>query len=135
MTTGQSSIRVVAEEPADELLSASAPAPVAPRTMPDPRVDSAIAAIRTLDGIVGKNNARLAALEIVAQQLPQVAGMVSALLRALGARVLALLGLIGCLALAFVVALNPQWQALVILAIVVFGVQLPLVLVAYLKRD
>ena len=137
MTTGNASIRVVSEEPADDepvVSAASASAAFAPPPQPDARVDAALGALRAHDTILKGIAPRLAALETVAQQVPAAANMLSALIRALGAKVLALLGLLGCLALAFVVAFNPAWQTLLILAIVVLGVQLPLVLVAYLGK-
>lgn len=137
MTTNASSIRVVAEEAeSDDAVApatAAAFAPPAPVATADPRVDAAVKTIQALDRILGAVIQRVAAVEGVMQDVPQAASRVSALIRALGARVLALLGLVGCLGLAFTVALNPGWQTLVILGIVVFGLQLPLVLVAYLK--
>lgn len=91
----------------------------------DPRVLAALA----------EAGNRLAAVEQVAQNLPRAAHHVAMLLRALGAKVLAFIGLVGCLGLAAELGPNPTWQGLAILGIVVVGVQLPLVASAYWGRS
>lgn len=95
---------------------------------PDGRLESAIAAIRTLDGILGKANARLAALEAAMQGLPAGVGLLRSLVRALGSRAIALIGLLGCLGLAVETILYPSWQGLATLGIMVAGVILLVVL-------
>ena len=135
MTTNVSSaIRVIAEEPesgetpiAEEKFYAP-PAPVS-----DSRIGAALGALRAHDDLIKQSDARLAALEATVQAVPHVAGVMRGILAALGARILALIGLIGCLSLAGVIAFAPTWQGLVLLGIVVVGVQLPLVIAAYHK--
>lgn len=73
---------------------------------------------------------RTAALEMAIQGVPKAAGIIRALLKALGARALMFVALIGCLGLAVATALSPSWPGLSIFGSFSVLVYLPLAYLA-----
>lgn len=85
-------------------------------------------AIKTLSG-------RLQAVETSIQSIPGAVGLLRALLRALGARILMFFALIGCLGLAGMAALWPSWQGLGIFCAFSALVYLPLAALTYFRGN
>ena len=116
-------IRVVEEVEAGENALAGAPLSLGvPPEAPKPSQE-VVAAFQ----LVGS---RLAALETAVQGVPKAIGYIRTILRALGARTLMALAVVGCLGLAAAAAYHPSWEGLGIFVAFALLVYLPMAYLA-----
>lgn len=104
-------VKIIEEQDVSE--GPQAPPPVAPAI--DPQI---VAAIQNING-------RVQVAEAAIQAVPKAIGLIGTLSRALGARVLMFVSLLGCLGLAGAAALQPSWQGLGIFGAFAVLVYLP----------
>lgn len=107
-------------------VSPVAPSPAFPQIHPE-----VVAAFQKSGQMFQAQEARISAAEKALASIPKAVGTIATLTRALAAKSLAALALLGCLGLAAANAYNPSWQLLSTLGMVIVGVFAPLVWVAY----
>lgn len=109
-------VKIIEEQDVSEGPQAPPPASAAQMaSYVDPQV---VAAIQNING-------RLQVAEATIQAVPKAIGLIGTLSRALGARALMFVSLLGCLGLAGAAALQPSWQGLGIFGAFAVLVYLP----------